>query len=152
MSVVKGFISVLSNHCTCSLALSLLVVPFHAHPLTFNLFSCHSYQTPSEWSEPSRSTSLGSVFRPSIFPPLLSHTLTPHATSLTAQQVIHSLLKVVLPFMDPVTRAKLSFNQPTPFIPDEQLLLDFGGKLNLDPRTPEYRQVSRPLSLELERE
>jgi hypothetical protein len=65
------------------------------------------------------------------------------AIAINVPWVIHQLLKVVLPFMDPVTRAKLSFNQPTPFIPDEQLLLDFGGKLNLDPRTPEYRTVSR---------
>lgn len=64
------------------------------------------------------------------------------AIAINVPWVIHQLLKVVLPFMDPVTRAKLSFNQPTPFIPDEQLLCDFGGKLNLDPRTTEYREVS----------
>lgn len=42
-------------------------------------------------------------------------------------------LKVIYPFIDPVTRQKLVFDQPLPsYVPLEQLDKDFGGKVNFD--------------------
>lgn len=44
-----------------------------------------------------------------------------------------TFLKLIHPFIDPLTREKLVFDQPFPnFVPDEQLDLDFGGSVNFE--------------------
>lgn len=50
-----------------------------------------------------------------------------------------TFLKIIHPFIDPLTREKLVFDQPFPdYVPTEQLDQDFGGEVNFDYNHEKY--------------
>lgn len=50
-----------------------------------------------------------------------------------------TFLKIIHPFIDPLTREKLVYDQPFPnYVPDEQLDKDFGGNLNFEYNHEKY--------------
>ncbi|KAL7409031.1 CRAL-TRIO domain-containing protein [Mrakia frigida] len=51
------------------------------------------------------------------------------AIAIKVPWILNAFFKVILPWIDPVTRAKLVFNAPAPWVPEDHLEEAFGGKL-----------------------
>lgn len=84
--------------------------------------------------------------------------ISSQAIAIKVPWILNQFFKIILPLIDPVTRAKLSFNEPAvrpsrltlcavpqsrvadvlrlvvsqPWVPDDQLQTDFGGKYNFE--------------------
>lgn len=72
---------------------------------------------------------------------LTVHLLFP-AIAIKVPWILNQFFKIILPVIDPVTRAKLSFNEPAPWVPDDQLETAFGGKFEFQYDQEVYTPVS----------
>ncbi|CDZ97252.1 Phosphatidylinositol transfer protein PDR16 and related proteins [Phaffia rhodozyma] len=50
------------------------------------------------------------------------------AIAINVPWILNAFFKIILPLIDPITRAKLSFNEAAPWVPDDQLETAYGGK------------------------